>query len=584
MHRLINLAILAAAVAFAVPAGPAPAFAGVDLVEEQNGRLVVDVRFDADGGEPAQVLNTPGRPPLRYHRFYVALPSAGSYRVARIGGTPVTRRGELPEVVASHDPQVPPEGSMKSGLYPQRPVVVSSPFLFRKTRVVAVDCFASQVDYNAGVETDWDRYSVEVRYTASESTVRSADADPLLRDLVVNDAFVPVFSSGRGGDSRSVFERIESGSAAIPDPHFALSPNWVKIFVDTTGMYSITGAELAQIGVTPTSIQDPSSFRLFTAGGREQEREDASGRPFQDADGTWRPGNWMTECDIQVEYGGDATFDPSDRIIFYGVGCKGWMDWYQPGAERNEYHDHLYAKRNVYYLTWDDAPGFPGSPARMVSSGAAPGAPGSDLETFEERLYFEENRVEALTYGGDGWLWLEVLSKTTPETYSIKKFDAPDIVTALPQTFRTNALAPYKQEKQNTNHHAVYMIDGETIAEKVFDTPNSEGYDNAVPVVATGLFLQAKDNVLRLHIPRDTNLEDFMYFDLFEFFYQRRLRAWGNRLFFSSPDTTESVTYAVTDFAAGKPVYLYDVSDHFHPRRMTGISETDDGAGRDIRF
>ncbi len=585
MHRVIIVAILTIVVLTAVFSAPAPLFAGIDLAEEQNGRLVVDIRFDDGEGAATGVMNTPGFPPLRYQRFYVALPAAGSFRVTRIGGTPIARRGELPEIVASNDPQLPPpEGLMGSGPYPTAPYVVSPPFTFRKTRVIAVDCFASQVDYDAGVETSWDRYAIEVRYTPSEVTVPAREADPVLCSLVINEAFVPAPAHGRGFDIRTEMDRTRPGGAAIPDPHFALSANWVKILVRNAGVYAITGSDLAQIGVDPSSIQDPSSFRVFTGGGREKERRDAFRRPFQDEDGTWLPGNWMDECDIQVEYGGDGTFDPSDRIIFYGVGCRGWMDWYEPGAARHEYHDHMYAKDNVYYLTWDDTPGFAGSPGRMATVGAAPGPSGTDVDTFEERLYFEENRVEALTYGGDGWLWLEVLSKETPETITFPGFTAPDVVTTLPQTFRTHALAPYKQYKQNTGHHAVYIMNGETIAEKVFSTPNSAGYVNAIPVETQGMFLGTGTNVLRLHIPRDTNREDFMYFDLYEIFYQRRLRASANRLLFSSPDTTETVSYRVTNFAAGEAVYLFDVSDLFHPARLTGIAETDNGPGREIRF
>ncbi|UCH83130.1 MAG: hypothetical protein JSW50_11770, partial [Candidatus Latescibacterota bacterium] len=588
MHRASAIAILSIVAGLAAVMVPVTASAGVEMIEERNGRIVVDVRFDGQPVSTTSVLNTPGLPPLRYERFYVALPASGSFRVARTGGTPTSRRGELPAVLPSSDPpgsfDRPVVVSMEPGIFPKTPHVVSTPIAFRNLRVIAIDCFASQVDYEAGVETLWNGYTIEIRYPPAETTVDAAVADPVLASLIINKAVVPAPAPRRGIGSPTPVRRAGPSGADIPDPHFSLSPNWVKIRLRTNGIYAITGSDLAQIGIDPATIEDPASFRMFTGGGREQIRKNDQGLPYQDVDGTWRPGQWMTECDIVVEYGGDGTFDPSDRILFYAVGCQGWLDWYEPGAPRELYHNHAYTKDNVYYLTWDDTPGFAGSPARMASRDAAPGAAGSDMDMFEERIYFEENRVEALSFGGDGWLWLDVTAKNYPETYTLNGFAAPGLVSSGRQTFRTIALAPFQRYKNNTNHHAVYIINDDDVAEVVFDVLNSAGYENGVPVEATGTFLKEASNTFRLHVPRDLNTEDFMYFDFYEVFYHRKLRATSNRLFFCSPDTTESVNYSVTNFAQNRTVYLFDTSDLYRPERLTGIIETDNGPSRDIRF
>jgi hypothetical protein len=75
-----------------------------------------------------------------------------------------------------------------------------------------------------------------------------------------------------------------------------------------------------------------------------------------------------------------------------------------------------------------------------------------------------------------------------------------------------------------------------------------------------------------------------MYFDLYEVFYHRRLRATANRLFFSSPDTTGMVTYSVTNFDRRETVYLFDTSDLYHPVRLTNTEQNENGSFRDIRF
>jgi hypothetical protein len=340
-------------------------------------------------------------------------------------------------------------------------------------------------------------------------------------------------------------------------------------------VYAIDGNDLAQIGVDLASINDPSSFRVFTGGGQQQDRD------LSLANGTYLPGNWMTECDIQVEYGGDGSFDPPDRVIFYGVGTPGWADLYEPGAPREAFTDHLYTDENIYYLTWDDTPGFADSTARMTQVDVTPGA-GAALTTFEERLYFERDRVKDLSFGGDGWMWLNVVERTGSETFQLPSFDVEDLDTLQAQTFRTLALAP--KGSDNSNHHAEYLMNGSLFAEKIWTGGPMFRFEEGQPVVATGFFLTPGENDPRLRVPRDRNIRDFMYFDSYSIFYQRWLRASNDLLFFSSPDTTGTVTFLVEDFTTSGTMHLFDVTDPYHPTMLTNFSVSIGGGQRDIRF
>jgi hypothetical protein len=568
--------------------GSIAARAGVYVLDEQNGRLTLEARFDSSAtagadnrtsvGLPA-IIDVPGFPSLRYERVYVALPPEGTFRAATLGAHFADNRGDLPRIVENVDEVALPTGPrLGSGFFPTNPIVVSSPFTFRKTRVIAIDCYMLQVDYAAGVERRWSGYRVEVLYPRVESFVEASEADPLVTGLVVN----PSFLSPIGG--RRLSERpggTPGRSMAVPDPHFSLSTHWVRITVDSTGIYSIDGSDLLRIGVDPAGIEDPRSFRLFTRGGRQLDRRDTHDVPFTDPDGTWRPGQWMTECDILVEGAEDGVFDPNDRIIFYGVGAQGWVDMAEPGAPRYEYENHLFAKENAYYLTWDDVPGFPGEPRRMTEVPAAPIASGADVTQFEDRLYMERNLVEAYTFGGDGWQWVDVVPEGSG-LITFPSFNVYDLVPARPQTFRTLPLAAVKQDQDNSNHHAVYLINGSQIGDVVFNSTKT--YEMAVPYETTGVFLQEGSNTLRLRVPRDLNPRDFMYFDHYEIFYTRQLRARGNTLLFDSGDTTGAVDFRVADFSAGAHVYVFDISDPFRPRSLTGCEETDAGGRRQVRF
>ena len=571
--------------------------ADVSRVEEESGRVLVEVRFDVPGGASSAgmsaTLSLAGLPAIRYERFYVALPPREPYRVTRIGGESEDHRGDLPKIVVDPDnPRGAPQASPGPGFYPQTPVVVSEPFIFRRTRMIAVDCYASQVDYTSGVERRWKNHRVEVAYSAGSPSADRGDTDPIVSGMVINASHFPAPAAGteRAGNGGRALEPQRDG---IPDPHFSLSSNWVKISVDSAGIYSITGNDLVNVGVSLAAITDPASFRLFTRGGREVERRDASGQSFTDLDGTWLPGNWMTECDMVRDYGGDGTFDPTDRIIFYAVGAAGWSDMYDSTASRDAYHDHLYAKQNAYYLTWDDAPGFAGEPRQMVTAAAAPVASESDLTTFEDRLFFERNLVQAYAFGGDGWVWANVARPPKSEagrssSITLPFFQVHDLVTARPQTLRTLAMAPklYDVEDPDVNksHHAVYWMNAVEIGEVTFSSDTMATIADAAPVQISGTILQEGTNVLRLSVPRDLNSRDFMYFELYEMFYSRRLRARGDEILFTPPDTTGTVNFRVRNFSPGEPVHVFDVSDPFQPRVLDGYEQSDVGGRREVRF
>ncbi|MCZ6767293.1 MAG: C25 family cysteine peptidase, partial [bacterium] len=556
----------------------APVAAGVHLTEERNGALSVHVDFLSKGAGPQPFIDLPAMPQVPYTQFLVAIPPTGDFRVTISGGRFEDSSGDLPKM-GTKEGNSPDPVPRKDGMLPEEPFDVVGPYMYRKTRVIAINCYGSQVDYSKGFERVWAGYDIHVRYTPGSRTTAPRDADPMLRSLVINDAVFPALRSAMTPER----------TARMPaDPHFDLSPNWLKIRVSATGAYQITGTNLAASGVNISGIMDPTSFRLFTAGGRAQERWNASEQPFQDSEGTWNVGKWMTECDILVEYGGDGMFNPNDRIVFHAVAEKEWVDLYESGASRSSYHRHSRAKDNVYYLSWDDGGGFGGAPGRMAAVGSAPG-PGPDVTSFQDRLYFEKDRVERLNFGGDGWVWFDITANTTANVF-VQQFTIQDLVTSQPQTFESIAIAPYCISSacfaagSNNDHQVFYRVNNELIGPVTWSvSSNSARFKNGTPVSIPGNFLVEGTNTLSLFIPRILNPSDFMYFAFFSVFYERMLKATGDRLLFSSSGTPGTQTYSVTDFANSGTLYLFDITDAYQPRTLTGFSVTGTTA-RTVRF
>jgi hypothetical protein len=515
---------------------------------------------------------------LRRRRFYVAVPFGANALAEQLGGTFETRELRPEEQEWFERTLGTPDAGTSTGWFPRQPVVVSGPFTYRNTRVVAVDCYFSQFDVQAMTVRDWTGYRVAVRYPAPGAGVERRDVDPFVADLVVNSeifpppALPPARSAGQGG----------------ADPHFSKSQNWIRIEVEKRGIYAITGADLLQV-VPSRAVIDPSTFRLFTGSGFEQKRD------LTDPDASWRPGNWMRETAIQVDGEGDGVFDVGDRIVFYAVGAEGWLDQFDASKPDTVYYTHGRATKNYYYLTWGG--NFSGPPLRMSSVAAAPSA-GADRSTFRERVYVEKNKVSDYDYGGDFWLWEKFpRDSTSNDRRVLDRVDIVDLVTGVPQVFRTVALAPYtgKVDKGiplDIGHHARYentpagSIVHTTIGDYRWDSPSTEySYEDGRPVRFDGNFLFEGINRLDLVLPRDDNRRDWMYFAWLSLFYERRLHARDDRLGFASPDTVGSVNFRVTGFGSSGNLHVFEVSDRFAVRSLTGLEVGDAGGGtRRVRF
>ena len=492
---------------------------------ETNGRTVVElVRHDQ------QIAIGPVY-------FYTAISPSGTYTARfRVGPAPA------PGMRVAAGPTVDS-------------LTVSAPIPFRGARIVSCTVRFPQ-DVMVG--------NVTIDYTPAANVADAAHADPLVRTLVVN---------------RTVFPYTPR--AAANDPWFSRAPFWMRLTVGARGMHAVTGSDLAAAGVSLGSI-DPASLRLFTGGGENQPRS------YEDSTATWASGHAMREVAIRVESGGDGTFDPADRVVFYGMPSQDWSNYYEPGAPDSIYHEHTHAKSTVYFLAWGGSLG--GTPARMADVPSAPTAAG-DVTTYLHREYRERDLFNDYNYRGDGWLWLDLGTPSTSRTV-LASVDVRNLVTSQPQQFRSVALAKYVSAQDptgsNFGHRAVYFDfrGGQEvqIGDKVWDGNGGDNYYEAGrPVVITGSFLQEGSNQFRIQMPGNLNLKDRQLFAWFAVWYERRITASGGSVGFSSPDTSGTVNFRADGFAGAEPINAFDVTDAWSPSHLTGVEETTAGSRR-VRF
>ena len=526
-------AFLKAATLALMFASAAVAHAGVEIhtVTDQNGRVVVQLDNYNPPNTGTQI------------HFFAAISTTGSFSVSFFGG-----------------PAPAPGASAVTAGTAIDTVTVFSPFQFRGARVIMVQVLTP---INTPVA------HVVIDYTPATTFTTAATVDPLLRELVVNQNVFPI-----------------EPTTGAPEGWFSRAAGWAKLAVTDRAVYSVSGSDLTAAGINLAGI-DPNTLRAYTQGGLNQSRE------FIDSTGSWRPGNAMREVAIRVEAGSDGTFDPGDRVVFYGIGSRDWANYYDVSAPDTVFHEHThtippsaaesYRGTNYYYLAWGGS--LPGAPMRMADVGAAPVA-GPDRTSYTHREYRERDLVASFDFHGDGWVWLDV-GIPGAGTYTLATVPVSHLIASVPQELLSVGLAPYKFGNSD-NHHAVFkrgqLPNQVTIGGKVWNTlPGQRYYEDGVPIRIASNFLVEGPNLISFQMPGDLNPQDEQLFAWFALRYERRIVASGDASAFSTPDTTGALNLVARGFSTSGTMYAFDVTDPWSPVRLTGADVTTAGSERTVR-
>ncbi|HVP56503.1 MAG TPA: hypothetical protein VMU02_00265, partial [bacterium] len=175
--------------------------------------------------------------------------------------------------------------------------------------------------------------------------------------------------------------------------YFSESNNWVKIRVDTTGVYCVTGRDLEGLGITAGSIP-VGTLRLYSGPGLPLHENLMEANP-----------SWMRQVPVRLSRT-SGTLASGDSIIFYGLGAHDWKNLYDKSFASNQYNKNFYSDFNCYWLTWGGT--LQESPARMAKvdpppcAGCTPYVPAS----FAERFHVEQDNLhDDQVAAEDGWYW-----------------------------------------------------------------------------------------------------------------------------------------------------------------------------------
>ncbi|MDH7570427.1 MAG: C25 family cysteine peptidase, partial [Armatimonadota bacterium] len=287
-----------------------------------------------------------------------------------------------------------------------------------------------------------------------------------------------------------------------------------KIGVRRTGLYRVTGKELARAGV-PIGQVDPRTLVLAVKG---------------------------DEVAIGVTGEEDGRFDPDDAVEFYGTAL-----------------DTKYTDTNVYWLSWGNTRG-------KRWTGAAP-VRGEAEASYLEKATFEENALYAkqLFVADPGeiphWFWASISAKQQPEfTFQLDNLDLAAPAARVGVFLWGNTTLPTVEP----DHHTRVFLNGNLLEDARWDGQVPRAIQREVPTT----WLKEGENHLRIECPGDTAAGelDIVFLDRIEVNYRRRLVARQGTLEFTADADARS--FAIQGMGAPADVRALDVTRPEAVRRL----------------
>ncbi len=184
---------------------------------------------------------------------------------------------------------------------------------------------------------------------------------------------------------------------AAPVPSVLASGDWYRIPVSEDGLYKLDSRFLTAAGITLAGV-DPRTIKIYGNGGTEVP-EDITRPRISD----------LAEDAIYIEGEADGSFDSGDYVLFYGRSPRGWD--YDAAGKTFHHRIHHYTEVNYYWLTFGGVRG-----KRVAQVPSLTTSPSTVAETFTDRLFVEEEKVNLLSSGKD-WYGVSLNGPSGSFTY-----------------------------------------------------------------------------------------------------------------------------------------------------------------------
>ncbi|MBN1658873.1 MAG: hypothetical protein JXA93_10750 [Anaerolineae bacterium] len=463
----------------------------------------------------------PGRPCLPSTGVLVGLPQAGEWSVRVVAeeserlplSHPLLPAAEpiTPLPGAGWEDQVPghlvadAQTYDVTSWYPASPVEVGEVAIVRDLRVVPLRLYPFRYHRALGQIEIIRSLVVEISFEGGEAVGAPVqdEWDSVLQGAVINYDVARAWRGARASPAVGA-----SNGAARAAGSF-------KVELKDDGIYELDYAALEAAGFPVDSV-DPRDVHLSVRG---------------------------QEIAIRIEGEGDGTFDPGDRILFYGQAASG-----------------RYTRRNVYWLTHDSTRG-----RRMAEQAAAPTDTYAVPQAHRATLHLEENHLYDPTHpeaDGDHWYWVDLgfLQVECPVATQTFAFQLPHRWSGSHSIDLHTSLQGYTPG----THNLAVAINDQSIGNLIW--PDQTRLDSVISF--NSALLAAGENELRLENgdcpppPPPSPPPNGMSFNYFEVSYLAEYQATNDSLDFWG--NAGDWQYEIDGFSTAD-IMLFDITDDGAP-------------------
>jgi hypothetical protein len=492
----------------------------VRLVDGVVGRQAVEF-------EDADHLAQPGEPDLPGKVVRVGIPQTGGVRVivrTEPGRTlEAVRLSTVPHMSWDGDSSWYDVLPTNAGVLPQDPVETGPVEVLRRIRFVPLRLSPCRYDAKTGELSCYEWLDVSVTFDRKPEP--NGDPDPLdgaCAGMLLNPKEALDWKLGWPNQPGSQFER---------------SPFWLKMQVDSTGIYGITGRELAAAGVRLSGL-DPATLALYTIGEHEPNKS------YPDT---------MRQVPVFVQGEEDGRLDPNDRVVFYGLGPEHWV------GRCSAYVKNYFTRHNVYWLTWGGARG------SRIPSGLGPDTTGTPVVYVGRDKLHQEKDLDCPARSGLLWIWTLFFKAADREVAQL------DIPLELSYPVEVTRISGRLMAPDVGLNRLSLLFNHRPVA--AYEFPQSPPTSPFGFVADTTLPVSFGRNTLTFELRADGQRS--LYLDFIEVEYGRRLSLYAGQLHFLQDDTGR-FRFCIKDVRE-RPVVL-DVTDPYAPRMSDSIEWLGDSA------
>ena len=325
--------------------------------------------------------------------------------------------------------------------------------------------------------------------------------------------------------------------------------NWIKIGVNTSGVYKLDANFLQKAGLNLSQI-NPQNIKIYGNGGGMLPQANDISRAKD-----------LVENAISIEGEADGRFDNQDFILFYGQSPH--VIAYDSLAKSFRHQFNIYSDTTFYFLTVADTKGL-----RIKDQNSV--AATQEISSFDDYAFREidtRNILAQAPFAGSGRLWVGDQFNGNSEQIFPLNLSGFSVNSKLIITASVGASASrrtqfiIKANGQNVGNVPLYAIGADTYADKASIITQSI-------IINSDNLLNVTDLKIGLTFDRDTMKSGAGFVDFLSVQALRNLKLYGNQTHFRS---LESLKNNFSNFVlneSSQNLKIWDISKPLQPQNQ----------------